>query len=1272
MAVALGSVSHDIYDAAAKMLENKRIQTQLQIAREQIKQQQRSQAMGMAGQAASALNQNQQNRQAQENQAQQRALDRKQQEQNNRIRGMNLLRQAMNKRIDDWNKKVAALREKGFEFDPADMQQMIAMEKKFTDEMKTLSPEQRLQAEQDFHEQFTRFMPKVQRFPDPQSWKFTDPATKQTYPYNPVTKVVDWLHPLGITVDDAERIRKNDEDHKLKMMDQKRKNLEEARAIFKDEYESGSTYNEAADAALATTGIDPKGGVRKSPGDPGFTHTDFKEITAHLNQQKYYDSVMDKVMERAGKNYDEHEDKPSPAGRQKAMTEAWEQSPYFKSYQNWKSKQEAPSAQQASAATQAQPENQLPQEVHEAMQYLQNIKTFMERAAAAGKGDKPFDSAATANTVQAEIRRATDVVEAYQRSNGIVPRQPATQAVAPQQPTAVQQPQPAATQQPQAPQVAPADTGERKGPFKGRIINDNRTSSIGGGGTGLLAMGANPIAEYLVSKALTPSAAATPASSKPFGSTDASRQDAGGDPAFGFRTKMESWLERNPAPGTGPYGNGKLDARYRDWATQRMAVENSQADAFGLPRDQARQVSNRIDGYRDGSKGIEQTKAKSLTASLGMISQPDYPTQGFSKSTLREMQAKADRIVPEKSPVPPSEQWSSEARRNASAESRKTTTNTEDKIDNAYNNAETLFRDESGQWLRSIKGSGSGPDGVASESPFDYTTGRYEKVAQSYVDKLKTSGKDGIRYSEDADGNLVPEMPYGYEQRLAENQKYGDQSKVMFGDRKLFPDTPNGPAAYSLEAQMDNEHAKRHPAENLVTAYLASPNSDIPKGQDKDSALSSSAEANQSITEAANNGLMPFDLKWNYDKTPEWAEKLPAFEWRNKDGKIERQSGFKGADKLIDDVSKSMEVGKYDPATVAAENAAKEQQNAEPPATPNPLPKELTAEHINALRPENQEAYLREPVAPTRKEFDAQMRDQYGDPIGGGNYDADYQAMIDARNAVRSSMPKSVDDAAFGNLFIDKDGTLKRNDNGKPSPVKPNDPLPPGYGQRVTPPQPQQLPQVANPQGQPAPDPRGQQAARQADILRRGAAVRKEMINDPRWKPLIDNKGNFRPLPGEMQRPAPVQQKPQQLGDPMSQRLQTQDFFPPAASSFNQFPQQQQAQLPSYDNSLASLGFSSDYMPQPNIEPVRYDINGMNDYYNAPLQQSAYEQLDFRNYQTDFQSFPDPMQYQNFQQQYPAIDSPDFMSAPFYESYPSGGYYPAGDYNTSSYYENYA
>ena len=70
-----------------------------------------------------------------------------------------------------------------------------------------------------------------------------------------------------------------------------------------------------------------------------------------------------------------------------------------------------------------------------------------------------------------------------------------------------------------------------------------------------------------------------------------------------------------------------IDPRVRDWAAQRMAAENGLADAFGIPRDDARNLSNSIDGYLDGIK----------------------------PSHLKELRNKADRIVPPaKMPTSPS------------------------------------------------------------------------------------------------------------------------------------------------------------------------------------------------------------------------------------------------------------------------------------------------------------------------------------------------------------------------------------------------------------------------------------------------------------------------------------------------------------------------------------------------------------------------------------------------------------------------------------------
>ena len=478
--------------------------------------------------------------------------------------------------------------------------------------------------------------------------------------------------------------------------------------------------------------------------------------------------------------------------------------------------------------------------------------------------------------------------------------------------------------------------------------------------------------------------------------------------------------------------------------------------------------------------------------------------------------------------------------------------------------------------------------------------------------------------------------------------------------------------------------------DGVVTLFMVSGNGELPKKPERNAdealldAKAKSIDLNSSIEDLARTGWLPFDVRPQYENYPDWVDKLPAAKWIGKDGQEVRKNGIsttaKGIGELVDEASKSMELGKYSPEAKAAEKATQEGEQPAAEGDPNADQVPVSA---SLLSPEMQEHHLRTPKPPTKEAFEKGLRDNGLQPQPG-----EYEEYLQARQAVRSApqVTGGKDGTAPGNLFLDKDGALKQSDGKNGKPFGKDQPLPPGYKSLV--PQPNQQPFQGQPQQQgQAPQ---QRQVGPMDIARGAAEARRkqaaEDARNPRQQLLdqmdrqkLEDARNFGQPPPIQKRiaPRPLDRKDFQIpqpGVPAGAGIQGRaSFTPPTFEDFSsqgQFPQQSFPSLglgsyqPDYSNAIASQGFSPQYLPQsqsfqPTYQPqyAQPSFDQPFTSYEAPQYEQPYFQPQFDNY--------------NFQPQFEPVGQPfEYQYAPYIGgndsfNYGGGDYFYGGGYSDS-------
>lgn len=661
-----------------------------------------------------------------------------------------------------------------------------------------------------------------------------------------------------------------------------------------------------------------------------------------------------------------------------------------------------------------------------------------------------------------------------------------------------------------------------------------------------------------------------------------------------------------------------LDQQFRDWAVARMAAENNQADQFGIPRSEARRLSNSIDGY----------------------------TKGLDQGHLSQMRAKAEKAVP---PQPP----------------RETT------------QPDQPTASGQGTTLESRREAPSDQVPLQGIDRFIYPEKGWspEQIQQSQnANRLERSRGDG--------SGVKPA-----DERAADVRYEGTQERLLGrnpGERSLGP-----------QATLDRDYVERQTIEQTAVTFLGlSGNGQHPGEEGKPAteaenfaARTKSTQLNDTMQQLDAKGELPPSLLEFPEKFPAWVTRLPAAMWRDKDGKEHHRNDVptdeEGLQNLVNEISKQKEIGKYSPEAKAAEKAA---QEGEQPAAEGDPNAEFLPPSASAFAPEMQEDHLRRSKPPTKEAFEKNLRDNSLTPQPG-----EYEDYLKAREEVRSKMPRSADTTAPGNLFLDKDGTLKQSDGKNGKPFGKDQPLPPVYKSLV--PQPNQQPFQGQPQQQ------GQRPQQRQvgpmDIARgAAAAARKQAAEDarnPRQQLLdqmdrqkLEDARNFGQPPPVQKRlaPRPLDRKDFQIpmpGVPAGAGIQGRASYAPTFDDFSsqgQFPQQQFPSLglgsyqPDYSNAIASQGFSSQYLPssqssfQPTYQPqyAQPSFDQPFTSYEAPQYEQPYFQPQFDNFNN----------YQ-FQPQFEPVNYPSFSFDPYvggfdnFYSVGGGGDFYGGGYGDGAY-----
>lgn len=477
-----------------------------------------------------------------------------------------------------------------------------------------------------------------------------------------------------------------------------------------------------------------------------------------------------------------------------------------------------------------------------------------------------------------------------------------------------------------------------------------------------------------------------------------------------------------------------------------------------------------------------------------------------------------------------------------------------------------------------------------------------------------------------------------------------------------LPGTTTGSRAFD-QAHLEEmgltpkEAAKQEQERNAVTIYGLSGNGELPKKPDGGNVADAKAEAFQKTSELSQNlqtlsdeGWLSFDVKQQFENYPDGVEKLPAAKWTGKDGKQHTRNDIPtspaGLRQFIDDVEKSKGVGKHSEEWKAAEAEAK-QAAEQAKYQPRPLPEQIGPDHGQHLSPQAQEAHLRSPKPASRQEFG----EAYKEKFGGDATDEDYQNYLDAREAVRSQLPKSAGDTAPGNLYLDpKTGELKQNDGAKGRKVPDDEPLPRGYDQTVPLPKAEQL---GGPRGrQPVPREQQIQGGMNAEEIRQGhaAARAKQAAEDAvnplkqkldRMGPIPDGRGAMPPIQKRLA-PRPIDRRDFQVppaGMPAGAGVQGRASYTPTFDDFSsqgQFAQSLnlgQRQLPDYNNATAMNPLGNTYWPQqetPQYMPQQqYQPSYASPQYEQPLSfyepQYSQPSFDYMPQSFDFQPSYNPV-----------------------------------------------
>lgn len=817
-----------------------------------------------------------------------------------------------------------------------------------------------------------------------------------------------------------------------------------------------------------------------------------------------------------------------------------------------------------------------------------------------------------------------------------------------------------------------------------------------------------------------------------------------------------------------------LDQQFRDWAVNRMAAENNQADQFGIPRSEARRLSNSIDGYAKGlDQGhlsqmrakadkmvppVPQSQSQTTAPSEVAKSRPQTPQMTVSpfafvnESELR--QRMIDQFLDRKDALPNrgrTEQGGEQERLEQKTQEIQRSWDDVNKY--PWEKFKQAVADLASSWADSKGGpSNRANDDLRQLSKDARNVGDWSKDQPSWTkpriplpdsapasdifDKRKTTISDAEWKklqnqvgNQERQGFFGPhfDKPGSYTRRDGEQRYNPDASRQQSNQNQiqvardadgnvkltngagqemlmrpglkgeLFPGSESGASSAGRELTADREYNAQQKLESQAVTFLGLSGNGQHPGEDGKpateaenfTARSKTTQLNDTMRQLDAKGELPPSLLEFPDKFPSWVTRLPAATWRDKDGKEHHRNDVptdeEGLQNLVNEISKQKEIGKYSPEAKAAEKAAQEGEQPAAEGDPNADQAPVSA---SLLSPEMQEHHLRTPKPPTKEAFEKGLRDNGLQPQPG-----EYEEYLQARQAVRSApqVTGGKDGTAPGNLFLDKDGTLKQSDGKSGKPFGKDQPLPPGYKSLV--PQPNQQPFQGQPQQQ------GQRPQQRQvgpmDIARGAAEARRkqaaEDARNPRQQLLdqmdrqkLEDARNFGQPPPVQKRiaPRPLDRKDFQIpqpGVPAGAGIQGRaSFTPPTFDDFSpqgQFPQQSFPSLglgssqPNYDNSIASSGFSPQYLPQsqsfqPTYQPqyAQPSFDQPFTSYQAPQYEQPYFQPQFDNfsYQPQFEPvgqnyFPD-FNYSPQPTFTPFFDSPGI----YYESSP--GYYAPGDY----------
>lgn len=1288
MPVALGQVSRNIYDAAGALLQNKQIETQERIARAAQRGANQRAALGAAQSALGALNANSERAKDRQLQQQRDAEQRRLQQQAQRRSRLQQLLDAIAKQDEQWLREVDRMRQRGFMHSPQQQDDINVIDREH-DRLRDLITDAinkgdmngaEAVAERLFNEQQKRWK-HVPRTEIPPEFKEVDGQKLMR------DAAGNWEPIRNFAAEQAEKIKKDNDAHADRVATNRLRATAEARDAFNEVYQTGGTFNDALDAKneiLTTNGLPPSPMARKTPGDPGYYFNDPNKLS---QAEKKLDKLEDYLQKRRDKIMDSLRDKTDDVGKppygpkelKEKFNEIWKSEGY-QALEDRVQSERLGQPQQTQPSGQSSEGDGISQDYKDARQWMDDFNA---------KKDAGFRFG-NPRQVYLQAKSVENFIKAYEGQNPdkfpqsqAAPKATTTApAGAPQaqvaRPQAAPQQTPQAAQPPVAPVAEPATPQAPQGPFKkGNFLNGPRpqqTSSLGGGGLGILASA--PVPSSVLNALSGRSSSAATTQSEP-ASSESNVRD-GVTYAPGFLRAWDAKYPGQPIPSSSSrqFQSARTLAEYQN---ELKARKGTAPPAYPLvrttddlkslkPGTLYRELDGNVMRYEGlGPNGEFQSRpadkkvaAEPRGQSVGEKYQPEFTGQSLQRGMkpFRES-GSTSRVSPEDS-----------------------------RRDQAYENAQGLGLtkfDGDDRWMR-----------MTTTPGVDYSS-RWEPVPESEVERLKSQGAGGVEFKEEKfDGStrgvggteLSPVKPEGYDERF---QARVNQARLQAGQTPLLPDAESGPASLGRQAQAEKDQQDwKKQVDEAVKFYGLSGNGEHPKTADGEPASEAATFTARSKTIQLNDAMQQLDAKGELppsllefpDKFPAWVTRLPAAKWTDKQGKEHHRNDVptdeEGLQNLANEISKSKEIGKYSPEAKAA-------QQGEQPAAEGDDNAEFLPPSASAFAPEMQEDHLRRQKPPTKEAFEKSLRDNALTPQPG-----EYEDYLKAREEVRSKMPRSADTTAPGNLFLDKDGKLKQSDgkNGKPFPK--DQPLPPGYRGLV--PQPNQQPFQGQPQGQrQAPQ---QRQVGPMDIARGAAAARRnqaaEDARNPRQQLLdqmdrqkLEDARNFGQPPPVQKRlaPRPLDRKDFQIpqpGVPAGAGIQGRASFTPTFDDFSsqgQFPQRQFPSLdlggnqPDFNNAIASSGFSPQYLPsQSSFQPTyqssyaQPSFDQPFNYYEAPQYEQPYFQPQFDNFSN----------YQ-FQPQFEPVNYPSFPFDPYVGGFDNfygvdgGGDFYGGGYGDGAY-----